>query len=821
MRNDLVVILRGLARTPLTALLAMAALCVGVAVTISIYTVVRGVLLRGLPYPEGDRLVLVWRGSARDTLDRGALSPPDFQDVAARAASFSSVGAVNSFSTTYVPEAGDAEQVVLGVVAGDFFATLRARPLLGRVLDSGDDRPLNTRDPNTVSTIVLEHAFWTRAFGADPGVLGRTIEMGGSRMRIVGVMPPSFHLHMPAGAGMSTDLVGWTPLGINYATAPRDGAYLKVIARLAPGFTPDQAQAELAGIAGDLRRSIREHQEAGMVLRVARLEDEVRAHIRPILLLLAAAGLLLLLVACGNAAALLLVRFTARGQELAVRRALGAGEGRLLRPLLTESALLALGGAAAGLLLAGPAIRMLLALEPGIVPRTASLEIDGALVAAALGLALLLALLCGLGPALLATRGELHGVLRTQRASMTRGAQRLRRSTVLLQAAVCFVLLYSSASLLGTLLRLQRADLGVANGDVLTARVSLPFARYRGPDYWIPFYQEFTSRLAAQPGVRAVALSSDLPTRGDLTLEPYAPVEFAETTNWGQHTSLYRIVGPGYFNSMGIALHAGREFIAADRDGAPDVIIIDETLARALTDLAPGPVIGRRLRVTVHEFAAGYRVAQRTAEIVGVVGTVAHEHPDARPPGTIYMSHAQYPLWSMYVAVRGAAGAPGPALIRSVLDDMDRNLPLSDVSSLRGVVDRILAPTRFVLALIGTLSIAVIVLTVAGLFGIVADSVRQRRRELALRMAIGASPASVARLVLRGGLVLSVLGMVPGALLAPGASRMLERGISSGGFAPAAFVAAASALLAVAAVACFLPAWRAGRVDPMATLREE
>lgn len=820
MRNDLLLILRGFARAPLTALLAMAALCVGVAVTTSVFTVARGVLA-DLPYPDSDRLVLIWRGTARAAAERGPLSPPDYIDIRDQATGFSGVAAVNSFSTTYLPEAGDPEQVQLGVVAGDFFGVIGVRALVGRGLEPPDDRPLNTRDSAAAGVIVLDHGFWVRAFAGDSRVVGRTIDLGGRGMRVVGVMPPSFRLHMPAGAGMSTDLVGWTPLGIDYSVAPRDGAYLKLVARLAPGASRELAQAELDAIAGRLRSATKAHEEAGTVLRVADLKREVTAHIRPILLLLSASGLLLLIVACANAATLLLVRFLTRRQDAAIRRALGAAEVRVIRPLLLESAVIAVGGTAAGVLLAGPAVRLLLGLEPGIVPRTGSLDVDAAVVITALGGALVLAVVCGLGPALVAARGELSVMLRRQRAATTLATRRLRQGIIVAQAAASFALLYTSATLLGTLVRLQRTDIGFSHQSVMTARVTLPFVRYQTPGQWVRFFEELSARLENAPGVSAAALTSDIPMEGDLTLEPFAPAELNAGTEWGRFSSLYRIVTPGYFAAIGIPLRAGRDFSREDREGTPDVILVDEALAGTLSAIAPGGIVGRRLVITVHEFRAGYRVTQRTAEIVGVVGTVAHEHPDAPPPGTIYVSHAQYPIWSMRVTARGTTATPTEAILRTALQDLDTQLPLSSVRPLRAVVDRSLASTRFVLALVGLLAGAVVVLTAAGLFGVVAESVRQRRRELAIRLAVGASPLGLALRTLRGGIALTAMGILPGLLLAPAASRLLERSVPGTGFAPLALLAAAVALFGGAAFACFTPAWRASRVNPSAALREE
>lgn len=821
--HDLTITFRILRRSPVTAALAAATLALGACVTIAIFTVVHGVMLRGLPYPDADRLVLIWQGVTTDPARRGPLSPPDLGDIREQATGFSHVVGINSFSTTFLPEGGDPEQVEMGVVAGDLFAAMRVSPFLGRVLEPGDDRPLNTRDSTAVGVIVLGHEFWETRFGGDRSIVGRTIRLGANPLRVVGVLPASFALHMPRGSGMATDLIGWTPLGIDVRAAPRDGAYLKAVARLKPDVPYARAQAEVDAIAARLRAAVPRHEDVGFRLRVAPLEGEVVAHVRPILLILAVSGALVLLVACANVATLLLVRFMARQQEVAIRGALGADRTRLVRPLLLESALVSIAGTVAGVLLAMPAIRLLLRLEPGIVPRAGVLEIDGAVIAPAAALAVLLTLVCGFGPALVITRGDQSALLRSQRAGGAPGAFRLRRGVIIAQAAVTFALVYASATLVGTLLRLQRADVGFEPAGVTTFSVTLPFARYRGPDTWVDFFERLTARLAAVPGVSAAAATSDLPMAGTQSLEPYAPEHDRGERPWGASTALYRIVSPGYFAAAGIPVPQGRDFGPADRGDGVFAAAVDETLARTLAAARPGPVLGRRIDVTVHEFRGGYRVSRRTAEIVGVVGTVAHEHPDARPPGTIYLPMAQHPLWSFSIVLRGRGGvAPAIPAARAALADLDARLPMHGVRPMTALVDGALAPTRFLLALVGVFAVTVVGLTAAGLFGIVAEEVRQRRSELAVRLALGAAPRLIAATMLRRGLVLVAIGVVPGVVLAIAGGPLLARGLA-GGFetSPGALAVAAVALFAIAAAACCVPSWRAGRVDPIAALRGE
>ena len=816
MRNDLRLAFRLLRRWPHTAALAALTLSLGIAATVGIFTVIRGVLLRDLPYPDPVDLVLVWRGSTNEPDGRGALSPPDVADIREQSTSLRNVAAVNSFSMTYVPNDGDPEQVQLGVLFGEPLATLGARPLLGRLLTTGDDRPIEPRDSATVGLLVLAHDFWQTRFAGDSNVVGRTIRMGGSRMQIVGVLQEGFALHMPAGAGMSTDLIGWTPLGVDWVGDPRDGAYLKVIARLAGGVGISQAQAELDGIAVRLRDRFPVHRDAGFQLRVVSMRGDVVAHVRPILLLLAGCGIVVLLVACANTASLLLQRFLGRQHEVAVRSALGAERAQIARQLLVEAALITAIGTAAGTVLAIPVVDILLRLEPGIVPRTGAIGIDGGIWLLTVGMTAACTLLAGLLPALLATRGMAAPQLRSART--TTPAAGLRRALIVAQVGAAFVLLYGGAAVLDTLSRMQRADLGFEPEQARTFRITLPFANYQGPNAWVTFFSALEQRLASMSGTVSVGLTSDLPMAGMQSLENWAPT--GDTRPWGARAALHRIVSPGYFQASEIAIREGRDFSPVDRTGSIPIAILDETLARRLQQESPGPLIGRQIDITAHEFDAGYQVTRRTAEVVGVVGTVAHEHPAAESPGMIYMPLAQHPLWSMAIVMRGSGASMASA--REVVGAMDPDLPLIEPRLLSAVVDDVLAPTRFVLVLTASFATSAIALAAVGLYGLLADGVRQRRRELGIRLAIGATPLVLGGTVLRGGLVLVALGLVPGIIVVPAATRAIGRAVVAVGEVNASAVGlAAVAVLFVALAACYGPARRAGRVNPLSVLRDE
>ena len=820
MSQELLPILRGLLRRPAIPLLAALTLGLGVSGTIAVGSVVRGVLLRDLPYPDPDRLALVWRSTPDEPALRGPLSPPDWLDVRERARSLEGVAGVNSFRATYQPGEGDPEQIDLGVVTGEFFDVLGVMPALGRGIRPADDSPAD--GPDEPAVVVLDHDFWQRRFGGDPGVVGRSVVFGGTDHMVIGVMPEGFRLLMPDDSGMTTVLAGWTPLALAYASQPRDGFYLKVLVRLSPGMSLERADAELEGIAAALRSEHAVHDDAGYRLRVAPLPGEVVAHVRPFLVILGLVGGVVLLVTCANVSALLLVRFMGRSGETAVRRALGAERPRLIASFLTESALVAGAGTGLGLLLAGPVVRALIALQPGVVPRTDQVAVDGGLALASLGLAALITLVCGLGPAMMGTLGAPAGVLRSRDTGDGRVTRRLHGGLVVVQVAASFLLLYGTGLLLSDLTRAHRADPGYDPEGVLTFTVSLPFGQYRGPSTWVAFFDALTEGLASRPGVARTGATSGLPTAIADTPEPWAPVAAADTETWGARRALHMVVTEGYFETLGIDVRAGRALGPADGPDDGLAVVIDETLANRLARDG-GEVVGRRLEVTRHEFQDGYRIVRVTAEVVGVVATVPHGHPRADPPGTIYMAQPQYPLWSLAVSVRGAGGIlPPTSVVRDALAELDPTVPAVNVRPMSEVAAETLAPTVFVLAMLGALAGLVVALTVAGLYGVISETVRQRRRDLGVRLALGASSSEVTRRVLIRGILLAGLGVAPGLLAIPRVGAWLRAALGFGTtFDGLALTAAALLVTAVAIAASWLPARRAGRIDPVRVLRSE
>ncbi len=811
--------LRAVHRRPAFAALVTVTLAVAIGLSTSVFSVLYAVLLRPLPYTDPDRLVLLAHETAGGEAF-GAVSSPDMLDYRDESRLLADVAAVNSFGASLTGDDGDAEQIQLGVITGNFFSVLGVQPRYGRDFEAADDTPMDTRDPRNSSVIILGHGLWERRYGADPGILGRTIRVGGTPMVVVGILPREFRLYMPSGVSMVTDLDAWTPLRVPYATAPREGAYLKLIGRLRPGVTVAQAQAEVDRIAARLRDRFAFHEAAGLRARVLPMHDAAVAHVESVLAAVAAAVAFVLLIGCANIANLLLVRLSARDREILVRTALGASRGRLVQQLLTESTVLALLGAAGGIGLGWMGIRMLRQLDPTAIPHAATIAMEPAILVFAVALSLASVLVFGLAPALVASRANLSAGLRERSGTSGVTWRRFRAALIIAEVALSAVLLVGAGLMIRTIRALQGMELGFEPARVATFRVALPFTRYRRPDDWVQFVREFERRLREMPGVRAAGAASALPATAAGSPEPFALEASREDRAWGARSAVYRTVTPGYFESLSIPLRTGRRLGEVDDSNRPRAVVIDEALARRVWPNEDP--IGRRLDVSVSLFDRGYRVERVTAEVVGVVGTVAAGRPDAPPPGTMYLAHAQQPLWNLAFVVEGDRRPQELiAAARGVLSEMDPELPLYDARPMTDVVAATMASSRVVLSTLTVFAAVAAVLALVGLYAVVAYIVRQRRKELAIRMALGASPRAVGVGVMRDGLVMVASGVAVGCVISVATAGVLTDlvvGVPTRD--PVTIAIVSGLLLLVGALSTFVPARRAASLDPVAGLRE-
>jgi putative ABC transport system permease protein len=802
LQQDIRLALRQLIRAPGFTTSAVLTLALGIGATTAIFSVVEGVLLRSLPYRAPDRLVMLWENHSREGAPRSPFAPANYADLRSQSASLERLGAIYPYSTVNLTGVGEPEELRLLRADGDLFPTLGVAAQLGRTLLPEDDRP---GGPNV---LVISDGFWRTRFGADSGVVGRSVTLGGEPYTVVGVMPPGFAL--PTWGG---DLIA--PLRLDEQTAQlRAVRFLILVGRLKPGVSLPHLDTELTTIAGRIAAA---HPEtnANVGITVLPVEQAVVGDVRPALLVLLGAVAFVLLIACANVANLLLARAAGRAREMAVRAALGAGSRRLARQLLTESLLLASLGALGGVALAAWGIEWLRQIGAADVPRIADVGVRWPVLLFAAGAALVTGVAVGVVPAWHAIRPQLTAALSESGRGSSGGRERRRARVALLvsQVALALVLLIGAGLMLRTLQRLLDVHPGVQVDRAVTLRVRVGGPRYQDPLATIGFYDQLTERLAALPGMRAVGAINVLPFGAS---GPTTGLRFESRPSAGgpPPEAEYRSVTPGYFAAMGIPVLAGRGFERRDRSDSTLPTLVSETFARRYF---PGDTaLGQRIRLGPNPNAAW-----RT--IVGIVGDVRDLGLGAPPRPDVYVLFTQSPSAAMALVLR-TAGDPGTAVApaRGVIRSLDPDVPISNVGTLRQVVGGSVARTRYAGSLLAGFAALALVIAVVGIYGVMSYLVMQRRRELGVRLALGAKPTDITRLVLREGIQIGALGAVVGIMAAIAVTRAMGRLLFEVSPADPATYAAVTLLLAGALLAaCYVPARRAARVDPMVALRTD
>jgi predicted permease len=807
---------RVLAKSPGFTAVAVVTLALGIGANTAIFSVVNAVLLRPLAYREPERIVTVLHEGQHP------VSPANFLDFRASSRSFDGAAAAEAWGGAL--DGGGSPEMVSGLRMGEgLFGLLGVPPLVGRTLQPDDYTAGRDR------VLVLSHKLWQRMFGGDPAVVGRQLSLSGESYTVVGVMPPEFQFP----PFWSTRAEMWTPLDLSSRAANRGANSLRVFARLKPGVAMEQARAEAETISRQLAAAYPET-NAGRSLRVDPLNEKVVGNIRPALLVLAAAVAFVLLIACANVACLLLVRTAARQRETAVRVALGATRGRILRQLLAESLLLSLGGALVGVLLAVWGVDWLTSLLAGNstsfsirLPRAGEIKVDGAALAFTFAVSVVTGVLFGLAPALAASKPDLTHALKEGGRGAAGGRRRLRESLVVAELALALVLLVGAGLLISSFVKLQQVDPGFDPKNVLSLTVSLVGApQYVGPSREA-YYRQLTGRLEAVPGVEAVGAINHLPLAGDLWGRSIV-IEGRPLPPPGQREgAAFRVTRPGYFRAMGIALRAGRDFTERDAPDAPGVVIVNETLARLQW---PGEdPLGKRL--TLDDPRDTSRAPQWLT-VVGVAKAVKQASWTDAPSNEIYLPFQQSgsfyagrggPFTSMTLVVRTAVEAQSlAATVQEAVRSLDRTLPVSNVVSLEQVVRDTLWQPRFSLQLIGLLAGVALLLAAVGLYGVMAYTVAERTREVGIRLALGAQRGDVLRLVVGQGMKLALAGVGIGLLAALALTRLMTRLLFEvSATDPRTFAAISALLAAVALAACWIPARRAAKTDPMVALRYE
>ncbi|HEX5725049.1 MAG TPA: ABC transporter permease [Longimicrobiaceae bacterium] len=808
--QDLRYALRTLRRSPGFAAVAVLTLALGIGANTAIFSVLQAVLLRPLPFADADRLMVFWNQYAGGGPQKGAISPSEFADYRRSLRAFESTAAVTDWNANLTGR-GEPERVQGFIVSPNLFDVLGVRPALGRAFAPGEGVEGNRE------VAVLSHALWQRSFGADPAVVGTTVRLNGNTYTVVGVMPPE--VRFPDAPGLlfpeRADL--WVPRAWESFADERGNQYLRVVGRLREGGTAEGAAAELRALAARFQAEYPESYPVASGWRPVAipLREEYVGQVRPALLVLAGAVGLVLLIACANVANLLLARSAARRREIAVRSAVGAARGRLVRQLLTESLVLALAGAVAGVALASWGVAVLARVGPRSIPRLEETTVDLRVAGFALAASLLTAALFGLVPALQLARPAAAVLGAAGRASPDRGRRRLRSFLVAAQVALAVVVLVGAGLLLRSFARLQGTDPGFDPRGVLTFQVSLPPLRYDSLDQRVAVWDEVLGRVAALPGVRAAGGVNPLPLSGDAWSASFM-VEGQPVPPGGEYPHAeYAAVSPDYFRAMGISLHAGRAFTGADRAGAPAVAVVDERLARRYW---PGEdPVGKRLSLA----------GQPDTVFTEVVGVVEHVravglHQEGEPQ--VYVPLLQRSNRSAYMAVSAPRGDPLrlAAAIRAEVRRADPELPIAKVATMEQVLARATADRQFSLVVLAVFAAAALLLAAVGIYGVASYLVAQRTREIGIRMALGARGADVLRLVAGEGLAVVAAGIVAGTVGALAFARLLS-GLLYGLTAtdPLTYLGVALLLGAVATAALLLPARRASRVDPVVALRAE
>lgn len=785
---------------PAFTIFAILILAIGIGAGTTVFSVANVVLLKSLPYPESDRLMALFETRPRERMDANFVSAADFLDWRSQAQSFADMAAYEGTGFPFTGR-GDAEQLNGAAVSARWFETLGVRPHLGGTFDANDEKP------GSPFRVILSHGLWQRRFNGDPHIVGQTITLSARPYLVLGVLPAGF---VPPVRNWEAFVSMRFNPAARESVADRAGHNLNVIGRLKPGVTPDQAHREIELLSKRLEAAYEVNR--GHFARAMPLDEAQRGKLRPAMKILMAAVGVVLLIACFNVSNLLLARATARAREISIRVAMGADRFRVIRLLFVESLTLSLAAAAAGLLAAVwtvAAVGSTLPPQLGLSPD--DIRIDPAVLLFALGLAVGCGILFGLAPALTAARGTIADVLRSGGWNQTpsRWAQRERAAIVVAEMALSVLLLVGAGLLVRSFLKLLDVDPGFRAGNVLTMNVALPYATYADDAKKLALQKQLLENVRGIPGVLAAGITSSLPVSGQNSRMGFA-VEGVPADPKEPRRANWRLVTPGYMETMQIPLRRGRLFAESDVSGAPVAVLINETAARMFW---PGrDPIGTRARLAT---------MQDWGVVVGVVADVRHwglEEP-GRPEA--YLSLWQAPFWFNNLVVR-AHGDPTPLAleVRRRLRALDPNLPAASIQSMQDVIDHSTALRRFYMMLLTGLAAIAVILAAAGIYAQLAYAVSQRSRELGLRMALGAQRSDMVRLVVNQGIAMSLAGAAIGVAAAWGLGRLLRQllfGVSP--VDPLTMVAAPLLLLTIAALASLIPSWRASKADPAAVLR--
>ncbi|HSO74988.1 MAG TPA: ABC transporter permease [Blastocatellia bacterium] len=798
---------RMLLKSPAVTAVAVFSLALGISANTVIFSVINTVLLKSLPYTDADGIVLVWGETPNEGTHRNQVSATDVGDWRNQNSVFEDVATYSSWRPI-LSGAGEPERVPAMQVGDGYFKIMKGEPILGRTF-----LPEEQEDGKDF-VVILGHGLWQRSFGGDSDIVGKTVVLNSRPYTVVGVLPESFR-------SLPTSLIGeraefYRPVAETHDNEERSSRHLRAIARLKPGVPLAQAQAEMNVIAKRLEQEY-PRDNTGYGVRLVSLSEDTVGGLRPTLLMLVGAVAFVLLIACANVGNLLLARSAGRQKEIAIRSALGAARRRLVRQLLTESVMLAMAGGGLGLLFALWGASLVESVGSKINPMLNSIPIDLRVLGFTVAISALTGIVFGLAPALHISRIDLNESLKEGGGRSVGGASRnrLRGALVVSEVAMALVLLISAGLLIRTVTRLRDVNTGFDPENLLTMNVSLPGAKYPNAPTWIAFYNQIIERIESLPGVKAAGVTSVLPFSGNFDGRGLAVETRPKPRGEEISVDLY-IATPGYLRAMEIPLLEGRTLTEQDVEASPFVALVNKTMAE---ELWPNDdAIGKRIK-----FPGSDKRPQPWRTVVGVVSNVAQYGLDRKPPMQLYLPESQFPTSFMTLVVRTGSDPAGmTAAIRNEILAVDKAQAVSNIATMEQLLGDSISLRRFsMLLLIGFAGIALTLATV-GIYGVISYTVTQRSREIGIRMALGAGRKDILKLVVGQGMTLTLAGVGIGLGAAFGLTRVME-GLLFGVSAtdPVTFVVISTVLAGVALGACFVPARRATKVDPMIALRCE
>ena len=807
---------RSLLKQPLFSAIVIVTLALGIGANTAIFSVVNAVLLRPLPFPASQQLVMFGvydiKAGPKDLDDRSACSYPDFVDWREQSHAFANM-AVYTHQGLTLTNGKEAAHIQGGLASAELFRVLGVQPALGRDFLPNEDQPGSR-------VVILGHELWQRRFGSDPGIVGKSMVLDGQQYQVIGVMPP--HFSFPLGT-FPPEL--WIPLSIlreskdgsKPMTEQRGNDFLQSIARLKSGVSIEQAQANMDAIAAGLRQQYPDT-NTNVAIKILPLVSAMVANAHSALLMLLGMAACVLLVACVNVANLLLARSVSRQREVSIRAALGAGRWHIIRQLLSESALLGICGGVAGLLLAIWGLDTLKAFLPADIPRITEISPDLSVLGFTAIVSLLVGMLSGLLPAWRASHANLAGSLNEMARGSTEatGGRKLRSALVVVEVVLALLLLASAGLLVESFLRLQQVRPGFDPRNVMTARIALPESSYAKPEQAITFYKNFLARVANIPGVQSASAAWWIPLSGSEIVFNF-DIEERPLPKSQQPVAHVNVVTDQFFASMHAPLLRGRDFTPRDDHNGPPVAIVSESFAR---QFFPGEdPVGKRIRPN----GSAEPGDPPLREIVGVVGDIHLISLGLTPKPQIYIPHQQFPVLSMALFVRTPANAEGISnSLRQAISEIDKDVPIYRARIMTDYISQSVAQPRLNAMLVGFFAFIALLLAAAGIFGVMSYSVTQRTQEIGIRLALGAQRRDVLKLVIGQGMQLVLIGIVAGCIGAFAVARVLRGmlfGIEATDFPT--LLGVSFALAGVALLACLLPGMRASRVDPVIALRAE